>query len=259
MRAARDWCDLHDVVASAAAHLHSRPSDRVRAARRPAAGPCRRRAARAGVLEPARERGQVLAAGVAGPDQRRHGLGRVTVRVTDQGRGIPQHRARARVRAVLPRPRRVWPAPGWAWRSRRGFVEANGGRILLQTGSRPRNVVRGQLPGRAPARCRRRDERLGPPRVLVVDDEPQIVRGLKIMLRNAGYAVEAAETKAQALASLAVRPPDALVLDLVLPDGEGIEVCREVRRSAGCRSWCCRRSATSARRSARSTRAPTTT
>jgi two-component system, OmpR family, KDP operon response regulator KdpE len=67
-------------------------------------------------------------------------------------------------------------------------------------------------------------------RVLVVDDEPQIVRGLKIILRDAGYAVESAETKAQALALLASRPPDAMVLDLVLPDGQGVEVCREVRR-----------------------------
>ena len=71
------------------------------------------------------------------------------------------------------------------------------------------------------------------PRVLVVDDEPQIVRGLKIILRDAGYAVEAAETKAQALALLGSRPPDALVLDLVLPDGEGVEICREVRRFSG--------------------------
>jgi two-component system KDP operon response regulator KdpE len=67
-------------------------------------------------------------------------------------------------------------------------------------------------------------------RILVVDDEPQIVRGLKIILRNAGYAVEAAETKDQALAALGSRPPDALVLDLVLPDGQGVEVCEEVRR-----------------------------
>ena len=70
----------------------------------------------------------------------------------------------------------------------------------------------------------------GLPRVLVVDDEPHIVRGLKIILRGAGYAVEAAETKAEALAALAARPPDALVLDLVLPDGEGVEVCQEVRQ-----------------------------
>jgi two-component system KDP operon response regulator KdpE len=69
--------------------------------------------------------------------------------------------------------------------------------------------------------------------VLVVDDEPHIVRGLKIILRTAGYAVEAAENKAQALASLASRPPDAMVLDLVLPDGAGVDVCREVRRWSG--------------------------
>ncbi|MDQ6730181.1 MAG: response regulator [Actinomycetota bacterium] len=67
-------------------------------------------------------------------------------------------------------------------------------------------------------------------RVLVVDDEPQILRGLKIILRAAGYTVDTAETKAAALAALAARPPDALVLDLVLPDGGGVEVCREVRR-----------------------------
>ena len=68
------------------------------------------------------------------------------------------------------------------------------------------------------------------PRVLVVDDEPQIVRGLKIILRNAGYAVEAAESRREAMALLAGRPPDALVLDLVLPDGTGFEVCQDVRR-----------------------------
>jgi len=69
-----------------------------------------------------------------------------------------------------------------------------------------------------------------PPRVLVVDDEPQIVRGLKILLRNAGYAVESAETKSAAMVELVSRPPDALVLDLVLPDGRGVEICEEVRR-----------------------------
>jgi two-component system KDP operon response regulator KdpE len=71
---------------------------------------------------------------------------------------------------------------------------------------------------------------LSMPRVLVVDDEPQIVRGLKIVLRNAGYAVEAATNKQEALAALALRAPDAVVLDLVLPDGRGVEVCEEVRQ-----------------------------
>jgi two-component system KDP operon response regulator KdpE len=66
--------------------------------------------------------------------------------------------------------------------------------------------------------------------VLVVDDEPQIVRGLKVILRSAGFQVDAAETKAQALDAVAVRPPDVMILDLVLPDGSGVDVCRDVRR-----------------------------
>src|ERR1700730_14958610 len=69
-----------------------------------------------------------------------------------------------------------------------------------------------------------------PPYILIVDDEPQIGRARKITPRTAGYSVEAASTKAEALASLAARPPAALVLDLVLPDGGGVEVCEEVRR-----------------------------
>jgi two-component system KDP operon response regulator KdpE len=68
------------------------------------------------------------------------------------------------------------------------------------------------------------------PRVLVVDDEPHIVRGLKVILQSAGYTVESAASKAEALAVLSTRPPDAMVLDLVLPDGRGVEICEEVRR-----------------------------
>ena len=67
-------------------------------------------------------------------------------------------------------------------------------------------------------------------RVLVVDDEPQIVRGLRVVLRNAGYQVDAATTVAEALDAIAVRPPDLLVLDLVLPDGSGVDVLRDLRR-----------------------------
>jgi two-component system KDP operon response regulator KdpE len=65
--------------------------------------------------------------------------------------------------------------------------------------------------------------------VLVVDDEPQIVRALKVILRREGFDVSAAETKAGALDAVAVRPPDVMILDLVLPDGTGLDVCREVR------------------------------
>jgi two-component system KDP operon response regulator KdpE len=66
-------------------------------------------------------------------------------------------------------------------------------------------------------------------RVLVVDDEPQILRALQTSLRGAGYDVETAATGEQALTMAAVRPPDAVILDLVLPDMRGTEVCRELR------------------------------
>jgi two-component system KDP operon response regulator KdpE len=66
-------------------------------------------------------------------------------------------------------------------------------------------------------------------RVLVVDDEPQILRALETTLRGAGYEVETAATAEEALARAAARPPEAVILDLVLPDGNGVEVCRELR------------------------------
>jgi two-component system, OmpR family, KDP operon response regulator KdpE len=67
------------------------------------------------------------------------------------------------------------------------------------------------------------------PRILIVDDEPQILRALRTSLRGAGYEVDTAETAEGALAAAALRPPEAVILDLVLPDGTGIEVARELR------------------------------
>jgi two-component system KDP operon response regulator KdpE len=65
--------------------------------------------------------------------------------------------------------------------------------------------------------------------VLVVDDELQILKALQTNLRGAGYEVETASTAEGALSAAAMRPPDAVILDLVLPDGSGIDVCRELR------------------------------
>jgi two-component system KDP operon response regulator KdpE len=67
-------------------------------------------------------------------------------------------------------------------------------------------------------------------RVLVVDDEPQILRALRTSLRGAGYQVETADSAEGALAVAALNPPEAVILDLILPDGSGTEVCRELRR-----------------------------
>jgi two-component system, OmpR family, KDP operon response regulator KdpE len=66
-------------------------------------------------------------------------------------------------------------------------------------------------------------------RVLVVDDEPHILRALKASLRGAGYDVDTADTAEGALTAAALAPPDAVILDLVLPDGRGTDVARELR------------------------------
>lgn len=66
-------------------------------------------------------------------------------------------------------------------------------------------------------------------RVLVVDDEPQILRFLKPALTAAGYDVIAAATGKDALAAAATRAPDVILLDLGLPDMDGKDVIRELR------------------------------
>jgi two-component system KDP operon response regulator KdpE len=66
-------------------------------------------------------------------------------------------------------------------------------------------------------------------RVLVVDDEPQFARALATNLRGAGYEVETAGTAEAALASAGLRSPDAVILDLRLPDAPGRDVLRELR------------------------------
>lgn len=67
-------------------------------------------------------------------------------------------------------------------------------------------------------------------RVLVVDDEPQLRRALTTTLRGAGYEVDGACSGEEALTLAASARPDAIILDLVLPDLSGVEVCRELRR-----------------------------
>jgi two-component system KDP operon response regulator KdpE len=66
-------------------------------------------------------------------------------------------------------------------------------------------------------------------RVLVVDDEPQFLRALATNLRGAGYEVETAATASAALAAAGLNPPDAVILDLLLPDSSGREVTSELR------------------------------
>jgi len=66
-------------------------------------------------------------------------------------------------------------------------------------------------------------------RVLVIDDEPQIVRALVINLKARKYEVDAAHDGATALRLAAARHPDVVVLDLGLPDMDGVEVIKGLR------------------------------
>ena len=66
-------------------------------------------------------------------------------------------------------------------------------------------------------------------RVLVVDDEPQILRALRINLRVREYQVDVAATGTEALAMAARHPPDLVILDLGLPDLDGVEVIQGLR------------------------------
>src|ERR1044071_632511 len=66
--------------------------------------------------------------------------------------------------------------------------------------------------------------------ILVVDDESEIREGLELLLRSEGYGVSSAETGESGLGKLGERPFDLLLLDVSLPDHNGLDLLREVRR-----------------------------
>jgi two-component system KDP operon response regulator KdpE len=65
--------------------------------------------------------------------------------------------------------------------------------------------------------------------ILVVDDERPIRRALEVTLAKVGYVVETAADGAGALTAAALTPPDLVILDLMLPDADGADVCRQLR------------------------------
>jgi two-component system alkaline phosphatase synthesis response regulator PhoP len=68
--------------------------------------------------------------------------------------------------------------------------------------------------------------------ILVVEDEASIASFVALYLKNAGYAVRTAATGGEALQAVSAEQPSLIVLDLNLPDVDGIEVCRRVRKTA---------------------------
>jgi len=71
-----------------------------------------------------------------------------------------------------------------------------------------------------------------PPRVLVVDDDPHLREVVGFALGQAGYAVEEAADGRAALEAFRRRPPSLLVLDVMMPEMDGLEVCRAVRQQS---------------------------
>jgi DNA-binding response OmpR family regulator len=72
----------------------------------------------------------------------------------------------------------------------------------------------------------------GVPTILVVEDESSIASFVSLYLKNAGYAVKTAATGTDALAQASAHEPSLIVLDLMLPDIDGIEVCKRIRQSS---------------------------
>jgi two-component system KDP operon response regulator KdpE len=68
-----------------------------------------------------------------------------------------------------------------------------------------------------------------PARVLIVEDDGAVARALASSIRAAGYSTGIAATAAEAIDALVAAPPDLVILDLVLPDGHGLDVCRRMR------------------------------
>jgi DNA-binding response OmpR family regulator len=70
------------------------------------------------------------------------------------------------------------------------------------------------------------------PTILVVEDESSIASFVSLYLKNAGYGVKTAATGTDALAQVAAEKPALVVLDLMLPDIDGIEVCKRIRQTS---------------------------
>jgi DNA-binding response OmpR family regulator len=71
-------------------------------------------------------------------------------------------------------------------------------------------------------------------KVLIVDDEPNIVLSLEFLMKKAGFEVAVARNGAEALEALKGAPPDLLLLDVMMPEFDGYEVCERIRAD---RSW----------------------
>ena len=74
---------------------------------------------------------------------------------------------------------------------------------------------------------------MNPPHILIVDDEPNIVMSLEFLMRKNGYQVGIARNGTEALAAIGQTSYDLVLLDIMMPDVDGYQVCRELRQRPG--------------------------
>jgi two-component system, OmpR family, KDP operon response regulator KdpE len=67
------------------------------------------------------------------------------------------------------------------------------------------------------------------PHILIIDDDPDLLAVCRVGLDALGHDVHTAETGSDGLSETAIRPPDVIVLDLGLPDLDGVDVCKRIR------------------------------
>src|SRR5438132_9344447 len=70
------------------------------------------------------------------------------------------------------------------------------------------------------------------PRILLIDDDEKLAKLVVEYLGKNGFDVEAVASPREGLTRVAQRPPDLLVLDLMMPELDGLEVCREIRKTS---------------------------
>ncbi|SFH47759.1 response regulator transcription factor [Modicisalibacter xianhensis] len=73
-------------------------------------------------------------------------------------------------------------------------------------------------------------------RILIVDDEPNIVLSLEYLMQRSGFEVDTANDGSQALQALQTQPPDLVLLDISLPDISGFDVLRQLRQTSSMRT-----------------------
>ena len=152
---------------------------------------------------------------------------RVVLDVVDHGAGVPAE-LKERIFEPFARLDERSPGVGLGLAVAKGFAEAMGGTIVAVDTPGGGLTVRVTLPALVSG-VRRHAWRRPVTRVLVIDDEPSILRALRINLTARNYEVSTASDGTSGLAAVSRERPDAVILDLGLPDMDGTEVIHGVR------------------------------